>query len=138
MYPFGIKHIKKSLLHYSISTECSIPNHSTLPTKHIIDECHRPINIICNYLNIFLVETSTSYWKVSIFRILLILLKKLSQDQIFLIAWLLLCWVILDLCLLEDWHPGARVAKWWWDQEGIERSGSWEDTEVGILEEKEG
>ena len=26
---------------------------------------------------------------------------------------------IMELCLASERRPGSRVAKWWWDQEGL-------------------
>ena len=44
-------------------------------------------------------------------------------------------WTILDLFLEVGKHPGERVVKWWWDQEGLSLEGAREDAEVeGMVE----
>ena len=45
---------------------------------------------------------------------------------------------ILELCIEAERHPGAWVEKRWWDQEGIDLAGVWEEAVAGRLEEVEG
>ena len=45
---------------------------------------------------------------------------------------------ILDLCLEADWQLGARVVKRWWELEGIDLAGFWEEAVTGKPEEEEG
>ena len=37
---------------------------------------------------------------------------------------------IMDLCLAAEWRPGSRVAKRWWEQDGLDleemRTAAWE------------
>ena len=40
-------------------------------------------------------------------------------------------WTILDLFLEVGKHPGERVVKWWWDQEGLSLAVTREAAEVG-------
>ena len=32
---------------------------------------------------------------------------------------------IMDLCLAAEWMPGSRVAKQWWEQDGLDLEGMW-------------
>ena len=45
---------------------------------------------------------------------------------------------ILDLCLQAKRRPGARVAKQWWEQKGVDLAGVWEEAATEIPEEAEG
>ena len=37
---------------------------------------------------------------------------------------------IMELCLEAERRPGYRVAKWWWEQDGLRLAGAQEDGEM--------
>ena len=39
---------------------------------------------------------------------------------------------ILDLCEEELWWPGTRVSKRWWEQEGLNLVGVWEEKAAAL------
>ena len=38
---------------------------------------------------------------------------------------------ILDLCEQSTWRPGARVSRWWWEQDCIDLEGGEEEGDGG-------